>query len=122
MLVVVADLVAEVTEHRPVRLAEPHPQRLAVVVKGFDEVDRDHASCMSDGHLLAGAVAGQQVERQAAVAAPERVDRQPDVVELVDETAQRPRRGHQLLARQRVISVGLAADQRVRQAPPPFVG
>ena len=46
-------------------------------------------SRVTDRHLLAGAVAGQQVERQAAVVAPERVDGQTDVVELVDQAAQR---------------------------------
>ena len=87
-----ADLVAEMAEHRPVRLAEPYPQRLAVVVKRFDEVDGDDAVGVADDYLLAGAVAGQQVERQSAVAPPERVDRQADVVELVDEAAQAPPR------------------------------
>jgi hypothetical protein len=33
MLVVVADLVAEVSEHRAVRLAEPHAQRLSIGVE-----------------------------------------------------------------------------------------
>jgi hypothetical protein len=33
VLVVMANLVTEMTEHRPVRLTEPHPQRLSVRVK-----------------------------------------------------------------------------------------
>ena len=78
-----ADLVAEVAEHRAVRLAEPHPQRFAVGVQRLDEVDGDDAVGVADRHLLALAVARQQIERQAAVAAPERVDRQADVAQLV---------------------------------------
>ena len=68
VLVVVADLVAEVAQHRAVRLAESHPQRLAVGVKGFHQVDGDHPVGVPDRDPLAGAVTGQQVEGQAAVA------------------------------------------------------
>ena len=71
-------------------------------------------------HLLARGVTGQQVERQAALALPERVDRQPDVDELVHQPAQRRRGRHQLLPGQGVVGVGFAADQRIRQAPAPL--
>ena len=117
-----ADLVPEVAEHGAVRLAEANPQRLAVVVERLDEVDGDHAARVSDGHPVAGGVARQQIEGQPAVAAPERFDGQADVVELVDQPAQRGRRRHQLLAGERVVGGGLAADQRVGQAAAALVG
>ena len=116
VLVVVAGLVAEVAQHRAVRLAEAHPQRFPVCVKGFHQIDGDHPVGVADGDPLAGAVAGQQIERQTAVAAPVRVDRQAEVVELVDQPAQRHRGGHELLPGDGVVGVGFAANQRVGQA------
>ena len=92
VLVVVADLVAEVAEHRAVRLAKSDPQRLAIVVERLDDVDRDDAARVADDHLLAGGAAGQQIEGQPAVDLPERIDGQPDVVELVHQSTQRRRR------------------------------
>ena len=83
VLVVVADLVTEVAEHRAVRLAEPHPQRFSVGVERLDEIDGDHAVGMTDRHRLALAVARQQIEGQSARRAPERFDRQADVAQLV---------------------------------------
>ena len=122
VLVVVAHLVAEVAEHRAVRLAEPNPQRLAVVIERFDEIDGDDASGVADDHLLAVAVARQQIEGQATVATPEGIDGQPDIGELVDHPPQGPRGRHQLLARHRVVGVGFPADRRVGQAAAALVG
>ena len=70
VLVVVAHLMTEVAEHRAVGLTKPNPQRLPVVVKRFDEVDGDDASCVPDDHPLILAIARQQVEGQAAVPTP----------------------------------------------------
>ncbi len=118
VLVVVADLVAEVTEHGPVGLAETHPQRLAVGVEGLDEIDRDHPVGMSDRDCLALAVARQQIEGQAAVFAPERVDGQADVEQLQDQPMHRRCGVRQLLLGDGVVGVGLTTDQRVGQAAP----
>ena len=68
------------------------------------------------------AVAGQQVERQAAIGPPPRLDRQSDVGQLVHQPAQCPGRRHQLLSGRRVGGVGFVADQRVRQTPTALVG
>jgi hypothetical protein len=73
---------------------------------------------VADENLLPGAVTGEQVECQAAVAAPVRVDRQSDVSELIDQSAQGQRGGHEFLPGDGVIQVGLAADQRISQATP----
>ena len=116
VLVVVADLVTEVSEHGPVGLAEPHPQRLAIGVEGLDEIDRDHPVGMSDRDRLAVAVARQQIEGQAAVVAPERVDGQADVEQLQDQPMHRRCGVGQLLLGDGVVGVGLASDQRVGQA------
>jgi hypothetical protein len=45
----VPDLVTEVAEHRAVRLSQPDPQGLAVVVERLDEIDGDDTVRMSDG-------------------------------------------------------------------------
>lgn len=52
-LVVVADLVSEVAEQRPVRLAQTHSEGLAVCIQGFGQVDRDDAVRVADRHSLA---------------------------------------------------------------------
>ena len=62
VVVVMADLVAEVAEQRAVRLVHRHPQLLPMNVVAFGEVDGDDAVVMTGDHLLGGA--GQQVERQ----------------------------------------------------------
>ena len=118
VLVVVADLVTEVSEHGAVRLAEPHPQRLAIGVKGLDEVDRDHPAGVSDRDRLAFAVTRQQIEGQAALLAPERVDGQADVEQLQDQPMHRRCGVRQLLLGDGVVGVGLTTDQRVGQAAP----
>jgi LuxR family maltose regulon positive regulatory protein len=68
-------------------LAQLHPQRFPVCVKGFHQIDGDHSVGVADRDPLAGAVTRQQIERQATVAAPVRFDRQAEVVELVDQPA-----------------------------------
>ncbi len=64
-LVVVADLVAEVAEHRAVRLAEPDAQRFAMVVEGLGEVDGDDAVGVADHDRPRDA--REQVEGQPAL-------------------------------------------------------
>ena len=117
-----ADLVAEVAEHRAIRLAETNAQGFAVVIERFDEIDRDDASCVADDDLLARGVARQQIEREATVATPEGIDGQPDIGKLVDHPPQGPRGRYQLLARQRVVGDGFPADGRVGQAAAALVG
>ena len=51
-LVVVADLVAEVAEHRAVGLGELGPDLLAVGVVALGEVDGDHAVLVADDDVL----------------------------------------------------------------------
>ncbi len=88
-LVVVADLMTKMTQHGAVRLAEVHPQPLPVSVQRFDQVDRDHSSGMPDGHALAGAVAGQQIEGHPTIATPERIDGQTQLGQLKHQAPQR---------------------------------
>jgi len=45
----VADLVAEVPEHRAVRLSLADPHRFAMVVERLDHIDRDHPVRVADG-------------------------------------------------------------------------
>ena len=88
-------------------------------VEGFDEVDGDDAVRVADRHPLAFAVARQQIERQAAVAAPERLDRQADVDAAGTPAGATPRAvGTSFSRAERVVGVGFAADQRVRQHRP----
>ncbi len=82
------DLVPKMTQHGAVRLTETHPQRLAVGVQGFRQIDGDHPAGMTDHDLLSGAVAGQQVEGEPAFSPPERVHRKSDIQQLIDESAQ----------------------------------
>ncbi len=115
LLVVVADLVAEVAEHRAVRLAEPHAQRLAVGVEGLREVDRDHAVRVADDHGLAAA-AGQQVEGQAALPLVVRHDGQAEGEQLHQQPAQVDGRVGELLQGDRVVGVRAPADQPAGEA------
>ncbi|SKY42718.1 Uncharacterised protein [Mycobacteroides abscessus subsp. abscessus] len=78
----------EVSEHRPVRLAQIHAQPLAIRVKGLGEVDGDDAVGVPDRHRPAERLARQQIESQPAVGAPERFDGQAEVDELIDQHAQ----------------------------------
>ena len=116
VLEVMADLVAEVAEHGPIRLAEANAKRLTVCIKRFDEVDRDHSVRVADDDPFSGAVAGYQVEGKAAVRLPVRVNRQPEVDELIHQPSQGGSGGHQFLHRDRVVSGGLATDQRMGHA------
>ena len=118
VLVVVPHLVAEVTQHGAVGLTEAHPQRLSVVVERLDEIDRDHPAGVPDHHTLTAAVAGQQIKRKPSVFLPERVDRQADVDELIDQPPQGNPGGHQLLHCDGVVGIGLPADQGIRQTSP----
>jgi hypothetical protein len=81
----VADLVAEVAEHRPVGLVHLDAQTLPVDVVALGQVERDDAVAVACGDPLLGA--RQQVERQAGlrVLLPGR-DREPTLVELDDQT------------------------------------
>ena len=63
-LEVVAELVAQMTEHRPVGLAEVEAPRLAPRVVGLGQVDRDQPVGVAGGHRLV--LAGEQVEGQLA--------------------------------------------------------
>jgi hypothetical protein len=121
VLVVVAYLVPEVAQHGSIRLAEPDPHRFPVHVERLDEIDGDDPVGVADYHALALAVTGHQVEGQAAVVKPERINRQTDVEQLVHQPTQGRGRRHQLLECDRVRCVGFAADQRVGQAPAALV-
>lgn len=84
-LVVVPDLVAEMTEHRPVRLAEGHPKPFAVSIQRFGQIDGDDAIGLTDRHLLV--FRREQIETQPAVGFEVRIDRQPQRVQLDEHPA-----------------------------------
>ena len=119
VLVVMADLVPKMPQHRAVRLAEAHPERLAVGVQGFCQVDGDDPTGMTDHDPRSGAVAGQQVEGKSAVGPPEGIHWQPDVKQLIGQPAQVDRGGCQLLHGDGVVGRGFAPDQRISQAASP---
>ena len=118
VLVIVADLVAQMTQHGAVGLTEVHTQRLTVGVQRLDQIDGDHAVGVPDHHPVAAGVTGEQIECQPSVSAPVRLDRQPDIDELVNQPPQRQRGGRQLFHRDGVVCLGLAADQRIGHASP----
>ena len=102
-LVVVADLVAEVTEHRAVRLVELAAQALAIRRVALGEVDRDHPVVVADRD--AAVRAGEQVEAQSVhrIAAGGGIlpdHRESEGVELHDEVPLGPL-GHREIARRR---------------------
>src|SRR5271163_2939674 len=120
VLVIVADLVAEMTQHGAVRLTEVDPKRLTVGVQRLDQIDRDYPAGVPDHHTFTAAVTGQQIKRKPSVFPPERVDRQADVNELTNQPPQADPGGHQLFHCDGVVGVGLAADQGIRQTSSPL--
>ena len=114
-LVVVPDLVAEVAEHRPVRLAEADPQRLAVEVERLGEVDRDDPVGVPDDHALAAA-AGDEVEPEPALALVVRDDGQAEVQQLDEQPPLGDGRLGELLQGDGVVAVGAAAGEPAREA------
>ncbi len=116
VLVIGADLVAEMTQHGAVGLTEVDPQRLTVGVQRLNQIDGDHPVGVPNHHTPAAAVTGQQIECEPSVLTPVRVDRQPDIDELVDQPPQRKRGGRQLFHRDGVVCLGLATDQRMGDA------
>src|SRR5271156_983911 len=120
VLVIVADLVAEMTQHGAVRLTEVDPKRLTVGVQRLDQIDRDYPAGVPDYHAFTAAVTGQQIKRKPSVFPPERVDRQADVNELTNQPPQGDPGGYQLFHCDGVVGVGLAADQGIRQTSPPL--
>jgi hypothetical protein len=77
-------------------------QRLAVVVERLDEIDGDDPVRVADGDPSLPRVRRQQIERQAALALVERVDRQPELGELDEQPALHFGRVGELLQRDRV--------------------
>lgn len=115
-LVVVGDLVSEVAEHRPVRLAELNPEPLEIVVARFREVDGDHSARVAGRDGAGAGVRRQQVERQPSRSFVVRVDREPELRELDEQTTLRPARVGQLLDRDRVIGRRPAPRQATGEA------
>ena len=73
VVVIMADLVAEMSEQRAVRLVHRDAQLFAVHVVALGEIQCDHAVFLTGEHLLE--LAGEQVERQPEVAGPRRARR-----------------------------------------------
>jgi len=111
VLVVVPDLVAKVSEHGPVRFAQTDPQLLPVGVQGLHHVDGDHPVGVPDEHLLTGGVARQEIERQSALGTTPWLDRQIQIGQLVDQSAQGGHGRGQLLPGQGVVGGRLVPDQ-----------
>ncbi len=84
-LVVVADLVAQMSEHGPVGLAEAHAHALAVRRIGLVEVERDHAVRVAGGD--GRVAAGEQLEGEAARLLEPACDRQLQVCQLEQQPA-----------------------------------
>ena len=115
-----ADLVAEVPEHGAVGLAELLAQRLAMRVVGLGHVERDDAVGVAGGHRRA--LAGEQLEGQAAVALAPALHGQAQLAELEEQPAL-GRLGHAELLERLAIVVGRArAREPAARAQLPLAG
>ena len=109
-LVVVADLVAEVPEHRPVGLAEVLADLLAVGGLALGQVDGDQAVGVPDDDVLLDAA--QQVEGQPVLGVHVLADhREAEGVELEDDVPLRPLGRREVGDAAGVLVVGAGAGQ-----------
>ncbi len=107
---------AEVTEHRAVRLVEHRPHLLAVRILCLGEVDRDDAVSVPDRHRFRHA--REQVEGDAAGVVGAVENRDAELVELRDEVAFGAFGGSVVRDPLEVGVVGTCAGQAAAEAQP----
>jgi hypothetical protein len=116
--VVVTDLMAEVPEHGPVALAQLLAQGLAMRVVGLCHVERDHAGGVAGRDRRA--LAGEQLEGQAALALAPALHRQRELAELEEQPALGRLGDAELLERLGVVVGGSRAREPAARAQRPL--